>query len=204
MKKFDHESRDFFKSDGEWYFSWFLDDLIDYGYVDDWIYESELFVLSEPYKIPWTEQLKTNTRTKLISVLEKVTYKPDFKIVWNKSAKGVFYHDIGDEITSKEGLPYFYAQDGITRIEIKPPHDFQNKTAQAKIKIKWLRVLGTFVQLVVAVPQVTKGGVIKPKNALFNSVFLPERFLYTNKTGALRKINFKFKTLKEWEDIKKQ
>lgn len=204
MKKFDHEPREFFKSDGENYFSWFLDDLMDYGYVDDWLYESEIFVLSEPYKIPWTKQLKTKTKDMQMSVLEKVTYEPDFKIIWNEKAKGIFYHDIGDEITDPKELPYFYAQDGITRIEIKPPHDFQNKTAQAKVKIKWLRVIGTFVQLVVAVPQVSKGGVLKPKNALFNSVFVPERYLYTDKSGRLRKINFKFKTLKEWGDTKKQ
>ena len=139
-----------------------------------------------------------------MSVLEKVTYEPDFKIIWNERAKGIFYHDIGDDIDDPKELPYFYAQDGITRIEIKPPHDFQNKTAQAKIKIKWLRTLDVFVQLVIAVPKVSRGGTVTPKNALFSSVFVPERFLYTDKSGALRKINFKFKTLKEWGDTKKQ
>lgn len=203
MNGFNHEKRDFFKSDGEEKFSWFLDDLIDGGYVEDWEYESEVFSLSDPYKIPWKEQLKTKVKDRSFSVLEKCTYEPDFKIVWSEKAKGVFYHNIGDEISDPKTLPYFYAQDNISRIEIKPPHDFQNKTAQAVIKIKWLRTLGTFVQLVIPVPKVDKKGAVRPKNATFYSLFIPERFKYTDKSGRARKINFEHKTLKEWEDTRR-
>ena len=203
MRKFDHEKRDFFKSDGEWYFSWFLDDLMDAGYVEDWQYEARVFDLSVPYKLPWQEQLKTKVKDRVMSVLEKCTYEPDFKIVWSEKAKGVFYHDIGDKITNPKELPYFYAQDGVSWIEIKPPHDFQNKTAQAVIKIKWLRTLGTFVQLVITVPKVSKKGVVSPKNAAFYALFTPERYSYTDKSGRARKINFEHKTLIEWEDARK-
>jgi hypothetical protein len=200
--KFNHEARDYFKSDGEWYFSWYLDDLMDAGYVDDWEYESETFTLATPSKLPWKKQLKTKVKDMEMSFLGKCTYNPDFKIFWTEKAKGVFYHNLGDEITDPKTLPYFAAQDNISRIEIKPHHDFQNKTAQAVIKIKWLFQLGTYVQLVIPVPKVSKGGKVTPANGLFNSTFIPRRFAYTNNNMTPRKINFKHITLKQWEDAR--
>tara|TARA_R110000744_G_scaffold7342_5_gene25357 strand:- start:7743 stop:8357 length:615 start_codon:yes stop_codon:yes gene_type:complete len=203
MEKFDHEPRDFFRSDGEMYFSWWLDDMMDEGYIDDWTYEEEVFDLAFPVKLPWKKQLKTKVKDMEMSFLEKCTYNPDFKIYWNEKAKGEFYHNLGEIITDPKTLPYFAAQDNISRIEIKPNHDFQNKTAQAVIKIKWLMQLGTYVQLVIPVPKVSaKTGKLNPASALFNNTFIPRRFAYTNATMKPRKINFKHITLKQWQDIK--
>jgi len=205
LKDFNHDPRENFKSDDEWYFSWWLDDLVDSGYVDDWKYESETFDLSEPFKLTYKNKLQSGrTSDKPYSVLQKCTYQPDFKIYWNKKAKGIWYQNMEEEILQKPSeSPYFLAQENITRIEIKPNHDFQNKTAQATIKIKWLMQLGTWCQLVIPTPKVSKGKV-SPKSALFVSTFVPERYLYTDKSGGLRKINYKFQTLKEWEDIRQR
>ena len=198
--KFNHESRSYFKSDGEWHFSWYLDDLMDEGYIDDWEYETEVFDLSQPVKIPWKKQMKTMVKDMEMPFLRECTYNPDFKIYWNEKAKGVFYYNIEEEITDPKTLPYFASQKDISRIEIKPNFDFQNKTQQAVIKIKWLMQLGTFVQLVVPVPKVSKGGKLNPSNALFNNTFIPRRYVYTDKKFVSRVIKFKHITLKQWEE----
>tara|TARA_R110002020_G_scaffold174594_5_gene366092 strand:- start:1703 stop:2359 length:657 start_codon:yes stop_codon:yes gene_type:complete len=204
MMDFNHEERDYFRSDEEWYFSWWLDDLLDEGFIDDWSYEEEVFDLAEPFKLSWSKKMKTKTTVKPYSVLQACTYQPDFKIYWNNKAKGLFYQNMGEEIGQKPSdSPYFLAQENITRIEIKPNHDFQNKTAQAVIKIKWLMQLGTWCQLVIPSPKVSKGK-ITPKTALFNNTFVPRRYIYTDKSRTLRKINYKFVTLKEWVDIRQQ
>jgi hypothetical protein len=190
-----------FRSNEEWWFSWWLDELLDAGYVEDWEYESEVFTLSDPYRMPWEKKLKTKTKPMEHKLLEKCTYTPDFKIIWDESARGIFYHNIGDEFDDPKELPHFFAQENITHIEIKPNHDFQNKTQQAVIKMKWLMQLGTWCQLVIPSPKVTKGKV-SHKNALFYNTFLPERYLYTDKSGQLRKINYKYITFKQWQDIR--
>ena len=136
------------------------------------------------------------------NVLEKCTYTPDFKIMWNDSAIGVWCHNFGDKIEDPKEMPYFLAQENVTRIEIKPSFDFQNKTQQAVIKTKWLMQLGTWCQIVVPNGKVSSGGKVSPTGALFHNTFVPERFLYTNSTGRLRKIKYKFITLKEWQDTK--
>ena len=202
MEKFDHEPRDFFRSNEEMYFGWYLEDLLDAGYIDDWTYEEETFDLALPVKLPWKKQLKTKVKDMSMSFLEKCTYNPDFKIYWNEKAKGVFYYNLEEEIYDPKTLPYFACQQNISRIEIKPNHDFQNKTQQAVIKIKWLMQLGTYVQLVIPAPKVSKGGKLNPQSALFNNTFIPRRYVYTDKSMGLRKINFKHITLKQWGDTK--
>ena len=202
--EFDHEPRNLFKSNEEWNFSWYLDDLMDKGYVDDWSYESEIFDLSLPVKIPWKKKLKTKYKDMEMPFLRECTYNPDFKIYWSGRAKGVFYYNLEEEITDPKTLPYFAAQKNISRIEIKPNFDFQNKTQQAVIKIKWLMQLGTFVQLVVPAPKVSKGGKLSPSNALFSSTFIPRRYVYTDKNMVNRKIRFKHVTLKQWEEKRLQ
>jgi len=201
LKQFDHEPREMFRSNEEWWFSWWLDELLDAGYVEDWEYESEVFTLSDPYRMPWEKKLKTKTKPMEHKLLEKCTYTPDFKIIWDESARGIFYHNIGDEFDDPKELPHFFAQENITHIEIKPNHDFQNKTQQAVIKMKWLMQIGVWCQLVIPSPKVTKGKV-SHKNALFYNTFLPERYLYTDKSGQLRKINYKYITFKQWQDIR--
>lgn len=201
MNKFNHEKREFFRSAEEWYFSWWLDDLMDAGLVFDWEYESKTFMLSEPFKLDWEKELKTKTKKMEYKVLEKCTYTPDFKIVWNESAKDILYHNIGDKIEDPKQLPYFFAQNNETWIEIKPNHDFQNKTQQAVIKVKWLNQLGTWCQIVVPSPKKSKGK-LTPHNALFSNTFVPYRFLYTDQTNKKRKINYEFLTLDKWLDTK--
>ena len=201
-----YASRKKFRSDDEVFFAWFLDELLEEGYVDNWTYEEETFELVESHKVPWKRQMRTKVREEEFTLIQGCTYQPDFKIYWNEKAKGLFYYDAAFDIHKPEGkLPYFYARDGVSRIEIKPSHDFQNKTAQAVIKIKWLlQVKNIYVQVVNPIPKVSKSGGIKPKDALFHALFVPERYFMTDGYTKQRTIRFKKQTLSEWGDIKLQ
>tara|TARA_R110000765_G_scaffold96266_1_gene181050 strand:- start:2954 stop:3565 length:612 start_codon:yes stop_codon:yes gene_type:complete len=203
MNSKNYKKRDDFKSDGELFFAWYLDDLMWAGYVDSWSYEEEVFELAAPLKLTWQKQMRTKIKDMKMSFLEKCTYNPDFKICWNESAKGILYYNIEEDICDPKDLPYFASQYNVSRIEIKPSHDFQNKTAQAVIKIKWLMQLGTYVQLVIPTPSVSKTGKVSPSNALFHKTFVPDRFFFTNKSMAKRKINFNNLKLDEWLDTKR-
>lgn len=202
LNTLNHKQRGYFKSDDEFYFHWYLCELMDLGYIDSWGYEVETFELSEPIKISYIQHLKTKSVEKESPFLGKCTYSPDFKINWNKKAEGILYYNISHINPPPSDRPYFAAQDDISRIEIKPSHDFQNKTQQAVIKIKWLYQLGTYVQLVIPRPKVSRSGKASPKDALFNSTFVPKRFLLTDKDMKERKIRFEHKTFDEWEDTR--
>ena len=191
-----------FRSDSEVHFAWFIDELLTDGYIKSWTYEEETFDLVGSHKVPWKKQMRTKIKDMEFTLTQGCTYQPDFKINWDESAKDIFYYERTEEITQAEkDLPYFYAKDGISRIEIKPSHDFQNKTQQAIIKIKWLlQVKDVYVQVVIPTPSVTKGGAVSPTNALFHSLFVPYRYSLTDGATKDRKIRFNNKTLDEWVD----
>ena len=127
MKEFNHKPRDHFRSNEEWYFSWWLDDMLDYGYIKSWEYESEKFTLSDSFKQDYYKKTRNSEKKSQFSYLLGCTYQPDFKVIWDESAKGLFYYNMEDKsMLGKSDLPYFAAQEDITRIEIKPNHDFQN------------------------------------------------------------------------------
>ena len=192
-----HKDRDYFRSDEEWYFSWWLDDLKAVGLVDDWLYESEKLELSNKFTLPWEKKLKTKSKAMSHTVLRECTYEPDFLIKWNKSAKNFLYVNIEDGIGDPKKLPYFLAQNNETHIEIKPNFDQKNKTQQAIIKIKWAMQIGTYIQLVIPAPRRTKSG-WTPNDSLFTSTFVPNRYLYCDNSARLRKINFPHKTVEEF------
>lgn len=198
-----YAKRSNFRSDDEVFFAWFLDELKESDYVRKWTYEEEVFDLVDSHKVPWKKKMRTKIKDEEFTLIQGCTYQPDFKIYWNDKAKDIFYYERNETITQPEKvLPYFYAKDGISRIEIKPSHDFQNKTAQATIKIKWLlQVKDVYVQIVIPTPSVTRGKV-KPLNALFHALFTPKRYWTTDGGTKMRTIRFNKKTLSEWEDIR--
>ena len=199
MNNIKYASRKDFRSDDELYFSWWLDELKYFGFIHSWEYESETFTLAEPHKLKYLKKMKTKSKEMEHKFLEKCEYTPDFKIFWNNKSKDIFYYDCFEKyISDPKELPYFCAKDNVSRIEIKPSFNFQGKTDQAIIKIKWLMQLGTPVQLVVPTPSVSKVGKISPKNSLFPNTFLPERYMFTDTGKQYRKIKYDFVTLKEY------
>lgn len=173
------------------------------GYIREVFHEPISFVLSEPIVTSFLQEMKT--KTKIVDKFRSHghVYTPDFLIIWDASAHGIFfdwYAASEDLIPSYKDIPFLAQKseesgDIYTFVEIKPSFDQNNMTRLATLNCKWtMEKLGEFVQIVVPVPD-AKG---KPKNALFQKTFIPNNFLFTNKSGKPRKINFKFKTFDEF------
>jgi len=193
-----------FDSEEEWLFSFYLDELFDAGYIKSWEHHPEAYVLAGPQKYTYLKALKTKTKEVRISLLREHIYSPDFTIEWNKTALGIFFDTFKSQIDLRE-IPFIanlkvnfdIAQTELFSIvEIKPSFSMFNMQRELAINIKWMYSKhGIYVQKVIPID--------KKKTGLFQTTFCPQRFMYTEKTKKLKKLNFKAKTLQEYVNWKK-
>jgi hypothetical protein len=178
------------RSDEEWYFSFWLDELVSIGIVKRYMYESNTFTLSKAKTYPHLLIMKTKTKLTEKSLLEGHEYTPDWCIEWSEEYLNRFYRIINDETctvkcpffairSTKDGKPY-------TFIETKGSYDANNMIRLFRITQKWLYdKYGLYVELL-KIPD------------LFKKTWVPDKYRYTNKTMQPRTINFKAITLNEY------
>jgi hypothetical protein len=182
-----------FDSIGELHFSYWTDELIREGYIEQVVLQPEPYMLSNQITKMYEKEMK-KTENKLIpqTVLREHIYTPDVLIIWTKKAKGVFY--VTMEGTDKL-LPHhlianyqgFENRDvWATTIELKPSFDHQNMTRLASLNIKWVYEKYNHIIEMVKMPD------------FFKKTFTPDRYLLTDKTYESRKINFKIKSLRSF------
>lgn len=186
-------------------FSHYLDELHTAGYIYGYKYQPKPFQITEPVRYTWEKHLKTKIKNVEATLFNGYSYTADFFIIWKESAKGIFYQILSDGHMSakKEDVP-FIAQIGrktgniITVVDVKGT--FSQNDAYSRFskdqKLVWDKYK-IYVQKVITAPSVNKKGVVKPKDALFTSTFMPNEYRFTP-TGKLRLIRFPHKTLKEF------
>ena len=180
-----------YKSNEERYTSWWLDDLKEAGYIDEYFYEESSIPLSESTTIQYSENYLTpkqrlpRTRIKTLSILKPHVYTPDFSVCFKPKAVDLIYGNI-DKVLPRKLLLYVFEKH-LSRVylEVKPKFDQNNMTREFKINQKWLAEYGMFINLFVP-------------EKIFEQTFTPKRYLLTDKSGKPRKIKWKIRTLKEW------
>jgi len=170
-----------YDSKEEIYFSWYLDELFEAGYIDEYCRQPEPFSLFDPVRYNWILSLKTKKKEMTTTLLRAHSYQADFKIEWNASAINLFF-----DINKLNGGPFFSSEYGTSFIDVKPSFDMQNMTRLFTINQKWVyQRFGVYVQKIV--PQ-----------KLFKATFTPNRYLYTDKSSKPRKIDYPVQTLTEF------
>jgi hypothetical protein len=175
-----------YASKEELYFSWYLDELKEAGYIQQYEFEPELFVLSHKVVHDWIKPLKTKDKDMETTLLREHVYTPDFEVMWEEKAHNVFFTKSTDNTNFKNhpfyvdnvnsDYPYMY-------IEIKPIFDQNNMTRLFSINQKWMyEEHGEYINLI-KVPDI------------FKKTFTPKRYLTTDISGKPRKINWEIKTL---------
>ena len=183
------------QSKEERYFYWFLVDLYNEGYVSNVLYEPCTYDLSEPVKKSYVVEKQLKRKVKVIegeeTIQKGLVYTPDFVVHWTRKALGVFVETLNTKDKLMKGqsqtkfIGSFRGLEIITVFEVKPDFDQNNMTRYTKVKINWLyQKEGVFVNLV-KLP------------SLFKKYFVPGRYLITDKTAKLRKIDFKYRTLEQ-------
>jgi hypothetical protein len=176
------------KYDGERYFSWWLDELKDAGYIDDWKFQFPTFELFNGAEYTATKKTKVSTKIKCYTkeekkkykLLESCTYTPDFLICWNDKANKIFYEMLGSfDLTRKD--PVFFAdlekynaqynaqknkQNIVSFVDVKPIFT-KRDSDKAKFAVlqKWVCSLYKYYIQPVIIQK------------LFNKTFTPKRYL---------------------------
>lgn len=188
-----------FDSDEEMYFSWWLQELQEKGFIKSFN-RAKSYELGHPVIYEWTERKNNIDLFNDSTILDGSIYTPDFEIVWEDKAINIFVNPNITNIikqprtvrvfTEKSNEPInkklFIQINGVSIIEVKPDFDLNNMTRLNTIDRKWLfQSRGIFTNLV-----------LMP--SFFKKTFTPNRFLLTNKTNKVRALKYQPITLEEY------
>lgn len=191
----------------EMYFTWWLRELIEAGYIDGYSKCDTVNLSFQETKQVLSVTKKGKIVTKDIEILDKHSYTPDFYISWTDKAIDVFLN-IG--VNPEEIFMFEAANDDFSSsiVEIKPAFDQNNMTRLAMINVKWMMAHACeFVNIIVPVGIPDKGKRQK-KKCLFHHTFTPRRFLLTDIDKTTRKIKHPTRSLDDYlqhvDSIKKK
>lgn len=178
-----------YDSNEEKYFSWYLDELYEAGYIREYQVQPGSFILSEPILYEYEKKLKTKTKHCVKKLMQGHIYTADFRISWSEKARGIFFDSICGQTNLK--IPFIVKYIPISIIEIKPAFDRNNMTRLFTVNQKWVyQKYGTYVQRVTVDKKNGKG--------LFPETFTPAKYLLTDKTRKPRKLKYEPRTLAEY------
>lgn len=171
-----------YRSKEELYFSWYLDELVERGFVLKYEYELYSFDLFDKQDIDWFELKKTKDVKKSFTLFNPMTYTPDFKITWSSKAIGVFvgshsvkrtvFHpSIDDEI---EGTVISYVDVKGDVLAHQGSSNYGAFSFPYKQKLMWLK-FRIYTHKIVPIK-------------LFRDTFTPSRYLLTDGGGTARKV----------------
>jgi hypothetical protein len=183
----------------EIYFEWFLDELKKTGYIESY-YRGCTINLSDPVSLEYNVQLKTKTAQKSRVAISGIDYTPDYVIVWDKKAEGIFYKEIGvttisEKFDKPDKFPMFWANNiypvgPVSVLDVKP-----------NVNQKFVKFTSSHTFVVKQAMTYMKYGLVVDKvkvQDLFKKTFTPSRYLLTDKSKELRKIKWVVKTLKDY------
>lgn len=181
-----------FDSDEEMYAFWYFSELKEAGFIKEIQLHPKSFDLSKPVRSTYVKQMATKDKVVEEELMKGHIYTADLLVIWDPKGKGLIFDTIhgGARFKERSSIKKFVArhegEEYVSIVEVKPSFDQNNMTRLAKINQKWVwHQFGYFVNIMI--PQ-----------KWFKNTFTPKRFLFTNKSGKPRKIDFKVVKLKEF------
>lgn len=196
-------------------FSHYVNELIDAGFIEDAFYHPEPFVLSEATHLFVHEDNDKRVKQRNIPILHDHVYTADWKIVWNRRARGIFYWQEGDSV-KKGSCPYsssyphrfipFIVCRGVTFIDIKGDYVAGNNASGITFPLnqKWLWTKeGLLVQKII---------VSNSDKCIFARTFTPkivaetETYKYDTKgkwKAGDTKLKYEIRSLEQFLNMKK-
>ena len=183
-----------YDSNEELYFSWYINELHEAGFIESIEYHPKAFSLFAKQSRSYDKQLKT----KIISVQESLfnahEYQADFLIWWNKDiAKDIFITNINsnERLFGKDPKIFITNTSKNTGkeysiIDVKGNYNQNDAYRRFSIDQKWVYAnYNLYVQKIIPAP------------GLFQRTFTPDRYCKCdNKILQDRKINFTVRSLK--------
>ena len=199
----------------EQYFLWYLNELKEAGYIKFFSRESFPILVTDDVKNKrYDFSLKNTVRVEEYNLFRKNTYTYDYLIIWDKKAKDIFYNLLDDN-PIRIYCPFYACVDKkgehVSFCDVKPPSGamiFGNNTTSYTFPILQkiiYTVYGIYVNKSIPIPLMSKGAIKSGnKTALFNTTFVPKRYLLTDGGMQGREIKFKKQSLKEYVAYKEK
>ncbi len=184
-------------SDEEWYFSWYILELLEAGMIHRYEYHPKSYTLSPSASYTYEKQLKTKIVEKKLSLFQKYSYTTDFLVFWKEAARNIFFQSIMSKIDLR-GV-FFKANDvdmiiaPYSVIEIKADFSDYNMLREFVNKQKVL-----YSTQRIYAQKVIVSGSKNSKEGVFQNTFTPERFLLTDTTKRKKVLHYKTKTIQEF------
>lgn len=190
-----------FDSKEEQHFQWYIDELVEAGYIRKFKYQPKPFKLFDGQEMRWLEIKKTKTVERHSKLLSGHTYQADFIIYWNSNAELKFFASHERVLNQNFKKFPFIANhhDSIgyySVVDVKGNYNQNDAWRRFSIDQKWVfQQHGIYVQKIICAPAGTKK--FTPAYALFMTSFAPKRFLLTDESMKPRKIHFPYRLLKD-------
>lgn len=104
------DDRYIYKSFIELYFSYYLNELKEAGFIEEWWYETDTFELSDPVKKSYLKKLKNKEVIAEENWLQSSSITADFKIKWMYTAINIFVLLPKFAVTSVRAIPFRQSQ----------------------------------------------------------------------------------------------
>jgi hypothetical protein len=203
------------ENDDEMYFTWWLDELKQHGFIKWYDREPENIEVLPAYVHQREKHYKTKpNESEDFNLLAAINYTYDFRIVWEKKALYILTEPFAEGESFRFGMPEFVSHyitlmdelELVSYVDVKPHHSAASFGGNLSsfytfpfIQKYLLKRRGLFVNKAVPKNQ-GKHGV---NNCLFAKTFTPNRFLFTDASQQLRKIPFKKVTITSFYEKRK-
>jgi len=142
----------------ELYFSWWINELREIGFIHDCVHQPEQISLSPTVYCEWETTKIKKKQFQIVRVNKRLIsehkYTPDYKIMFTVDAINVLISNVeyidpdGSILLSCDPKNKLITFDRVALVECKPIFDQNNMTREFKINQKWIYDQGKFINLV--------------------------------------------------------
>lgn len=196
-----------FKSTSERYFSYYLEELQEAGFIKKWYYEQDTWELTPKLEITYLKRLKTKIKEETEFLLHPSSITADFTIIWEEKARNIFFLDVNLPIKDVKLIPFrvseFVRNRYHTYVECKQVKTFKANNSDISFPYKQKFLYQLYEIYLQKIKPFT------PNNSptcLFKETFTPmkvaEEERYVKRTADNKigdsKLKYKVRTLKEF------
>lgn len=206
------------RNDLEKYFEWWLNELLEHGYIRSYDREAEKFPLFPNYVALRLKFFKTREpEEEEFNFMHNRFYNYDYNIKWTEKSRNIFFQEADFSNPNKRQLfvhkgVYFTAHWNheerchISYVDVKPPaHGGSGRKNDSYITfplkqqiLLWLQ--GIYINKVVPFPMQGSG----KTTSLFPNTFTPQRYTITDAGRQTRKIRFNIMFLNQYVEKRKK
>lgn len=180
------------QSKEEQYFEWWLEELQDNGYINNFA-KAKTYELIPKIENKYIEKLKTKDKEKVQLIENSHSYTPDYEIHWNIKAKDIFAQNFiyppeyyKEETIKLDNNCFWQVKGTKCLVEVKGGFSLHGQLRNNSVDRKlMLEKYGIYVNLV-KIPD------------LFKMLFIPQKYLLTDTVKQNRIIHFPIKSLEQY------